>query len=104
MTEHISTTRWTVDIELGERDGQTVARALLHTDDPTHLVGTGEAALLPDTYDVPEIGYEVAAGRALVALGSQLLAEATGDVEGVGGVGQDRARSEGSAASHRPRS
>ncbi|MBO0727918.1 MAG: DUF1876 family protein [Acidimicrobiaceae bacterium] len=56
----------------------------LHTDDRTNLTATGTAYLSPkDPYDVPEIGYELAAGRALVALGERLIAAGSDDVQGV---------------------
>lgn len=81
MTTHIQTTRWTVDIALDERDGQTVAKATLHTDDRIELVGTGVAVLSPlEAYDIPVVGFEVAAGRALASLGGQLLAAGMNDV------------------------
>jgi hypothetical protein len=84
MTEHIQTTHWTVDIEIGDREGQAVAHARLHTDDLTILTGKGTASLSPaDPYDVPEIGFELSAGRALVALGERLIAAGTDDLEGV---------------------
>jgi hypothetical protein len=80
MTENV--TRWSVDLYLGEIDGRTHAEARLTTDDTSSVTATGVATLSPhDHYDVPEIGYELAAGRALAALAEQLLSTALDDVE-----------------------
>src|SRR5690348_6037568 len=57
--------RWTVTIEIDEHDGRTRARARLHTEDCDRLVGVGLARLNPTDQDVPEIGDELAAARAL---------------------------------------
>lgn len=80
---HVITDTWSVDIFIGERDGQTHAEARLHTGDRTHLVGTGTARLNPKDHDVPEIGEELAAARALSELAHHLLAAAADDIEGV---------------------
>jgi hypothetical protein len=78
-----TSTTWTAEIFIGERDGKTHAEARLHTDDPTHLVGTGVARLNPEDRDVPEIGAELAAARALSDLAHRLLDAAADDIEGV---------------------
>jgi hypothetical protein len=79
--------RWTVDIYLSEvtRNGsvQTHADARLHTQDATDLRGHGHALKHPDDADVPEIGDELAAARALSDLANQLLVAAAEDVEAV---------------------
>jgi len=78
----LSTQTWTVELLLSERDGTTLAEARLHTGLPTALVATGEARLSPqDPVDVSEIGYELAAARALTKLGAALLSTAEGDVD-----------------------
>jgi Domain of unknown function (DUF1876) len=74
---------WSVDITITERDGRTHARARLHTADATALEATGTARLNPTDRDVPEIGEELAAARALSALAHQLLDTAADDIEGV---------------------
>jgi hypothetical protein len=74
---------WSVEIFIGERDGQTHARARLHTADRTSLEATGTARLNPRDQDVPEIGEELAASRALSALAHLLLDTAASDIEGV---------------------
>ena len=75
--------RWTVDIFIDEDDGRTFAEARLHTGDDTHLVGVGRARLNPADDDIPEIGDELAAARALTDLGHRLLIAAARDIEAV---------------------
>jgi hypothetical protein len=73
---------WTVDVYVGEDDdGQTYAEAALSDDIGNHLLGTGQARLSPEDVDVPEIGDEIAVGRALSNLGNRLLNTAAGDIE-----------------------
>ena len=63
----LSTQKWSVELLLSERDGTTHAEARLHSGLPTPLTATGEARLSPrDPVDVAEIGYELAAARALL--------------------------------------
>lgn len=80
---HPTTDAWTVDIFIAERAGRTHAEARLHTGNRTHLVGTGSARLNPTDRDVPEIGEELAAARALSELAHLLLGAAADDIEGV---------------------
>jgi hypothetical protein len=75
--------RWSVDIYVDEQDGHTYAEARLHTGADTHLKGIGRARLNPADRDIPEIGDEIAAARALSDLGQRLLLAAAGDIEGV---------------------
>jgi len=78
----LTTTTWTVEVFLSERDGRTCAEARLHTGLPEPLTATGFARLSPeDRTDVAEIGYELAAARALAQLGQLLLATAQLDVD-----------------------
>ena len=72
---------WTVDVYVGEDDGQTYAEAALSDDVGNHLLGTGRARLSPEDLDVPEIGDEIAVGRALSNLSHRLLDTAAGDIE-----------------------
>ncbi|MGY1704829.1 DUF1876 domain-containing protein [Geodermatophilus sp. SYSU D00697] len=74
-------TTWTVSIELDEHDGHTRAVARLHTRDTDRLRGVGLARLDPADADVPEIGEEIAAARALSDLSRRLLQTASEDVE-----------------------
>ena len=78
----LTTTTWTVELYLSERDGVTHAEARLLTGLPEPLTATGTARLAPnDPVDVAEIGYELAAARALTSLGDKLLATARLDVD-----------------------
>jgi hypothetical protein len=74
---------WTVDIYVGEEDGKTYAEAALNDDIGNHVLGTGRATLNPVDADVPEIGDEIAVGRALTDLGHRLLTTAAGDIESI---------------------
>ena len=84
--------RWTVTIEIDEHDGRTRAHARLHTPTSDQLVGVGLARLNPADRDVPEIGDEIAAARALSELGHLLLSAAADDLEGVTHVRADLKR------------
>lgn len=80
----LSTQTWTVELLLSEHDGATHAEARLHSGLAAPLTGTGDARLSPhDPVDVAEIGYELAAARALTDLGEALLRTANADVEGL---------------------
>ncbi|WP_066945571.1 DUF1876 domain-containing protein [Streptomyces lushanensis] len=77
------TAEWTARLYLFEEDGRTTARVVLDTG-TTSLAGHGRARCSPDDVDVPEIGDELAAGRALTDLGGLLIQVANRDMEGVG--------------------
>ena len=74
---------WSVQIDIGEHEGTTRATAHLHTGERTSLTGTGTARLNPSDPDVPEIGDELAASRALSQLAHALLDAAADDISGV---------------------
>ena len=74
---------WWVEMFLGEVDGVSTARARLHTRDRAGLSGSGTARVSPREADVPEIGFELAAARALSDLAHQLLIAAADDISGV---------------------
>jgi hypothetical protein len=84
------TKHWTVDIYLTEHSDAEVVRthaeARLHTQDASDLRGRGDARKHPGDVDVPEIGDELAAARALSDLAHQLLSAAADDIEGVTGT------------------
>jgi Domain of unknown function (DUF1876) len=73
--------KWHVTITIDEHDGHTRALARLVTRDSERLTGVGLARLNPADHDVPEIGDELAVGRALVDLGTALLGVAVADVD-----------------------
>lgn len=75
--------RWMVEIYIDERDGETHAEALLKTRDTEKLRGRGRARCNPTDWDVPEIGAELAASRALSDLAHRLLDSAATDIEAV---------------------
>lgn len=75
--------RWTIDIYLDERDGETHAEARLITRDTEKLRGRGRARCNPADWDIPEIGAELAASRALSDLAHRLLDSAATDIEAV---------------------
>jgi hypothetical protein len=75
--------RWTVDIVVDDDRGRTYAEARLHRDAEPEIVGVGRAKLNPSDRDIPEIGDELAAARALSDLGHRLLLAAANDIEAV---------------------
>ena len=79
----LHTREWSAKVFLFEQDGQTRADAVLDTGENT-LHGYGAARCHSGEKDVPEIGDELAAARALSDLGHKLIGAAAGDLEGVG--------------------
>lgn len=79
----IQTRTWTVEITINEHDDErrTYAVALLRTGDDTHLRGEGQARRRPQDVEIPQIGDELAAARALSDLAHRLLDAAAGDIE-----------------------
>jgi len=77
------TRTWTVDITLTEHedDGRTRAAAVLRSGVRNPLRGEGDARRRPTDTDVPEIGDELAAARALADLAYKLLDVTAGDIE-----------------------
>ncbi|MFF3744284.1 DUF1876 domain-containing protein [Streptomyces kronopolitis] len=76
------TGEWAVHLYLFEEDRTTKARAVLDTG-TTSLTGHGRARCQPEDPDVPEIGDELAASRAMSDLAAQLQKTAYDDLEGV---------------------
>jgi Domain of unknown function (DUF1876)/Domain of unknown function (DUF1918) len=74
------TKRWRVDIYLYEDQGSTSANAVLHSDVPGPLDVRGEARRSPADPDMPTVGDEVAAARALRQLADRLLEMASSDL------------------------
>jgi hypothetical protein len=73
-----------VTVDVITHDDQTTARALL-TEDGRTRQGTGDARRKPGDFDVPEIGGELAVGRALVDLGVRLIEDAAHDISSIEG-------------------
>jgi hypothetical protein len=74
---------WKVRLYLSENEGTTKARVVVNTGTTT-LTGHGAAHCNPEDADVPEIGDELAAGRAMHDLGQQLVSTAERDIKGLG--------------------
>ena len=77
------TKTWRVDIYLYEGSHATSAQAVLHGDAPSNLKSLGVTHRNPADPNVPEIGDEVAAARALGRLSQLLLGTAAGDLSDV---------------------
>lgn len=73
--------KWLVEIAIDEHDGCTRARARLHDHRKSGFVGVGYSRRNPADTDVPEIGDELAASRALSKLAYELLFAALTDIE-----------------------
>ncbi|MFI1583671.1 DUF1876 domain-containing protein [Embleya sp. NPDC020630] len=89
-----TTKRWTVDIFLSENTEDDVAdkvtvrthaEARLRTEATAGLRGRGDARKSPVDPNIPEIGDELAAARALSDLAHTLLHNAARDLEAVAG-------------------
>jgi hypothetical protein len=80
-----ATKTWTVQVLIEEEGDVTRADAVLRTGDDTALRGSGRARRNPKDQDVPEIGDELAAARALSHLAHALLEAAAADVEASAG-------------------
>lgn len=78
-----TTKQWRVDIQLDEHDGKTHAKARMHSSSSGSLVGFGSARCNPSDLDIPEIGEELAAARALADLAHLLLDATVNDIDDV---------------------
>ncbi|HEU4543737.1 MAG TPA: dsRBD fold-containing protein [Jiangellaceae bacterium] len=77
-----ATKHWTVDIYIDEHDDDsTRAEARLRTRESTQVKGIGFARRNPHDVNVPEIGDELAAARALADLARRLLQTTAEDIE-----------------------
>ncbi|MEU3029523.1 dsRBD fold-containing protein [Streptomyces incarnatus] len=74
---------WRLNLYLSEHDPDTTARIVLDTGDNV-LESRAEARRSPYDRDMPEIGDELAAGRALIAMGRLLVRAADGDMRALG--------------------
>lgn len=77
------TRTWHVEIYLFEDEASTRAEAVLRTDAGTELRHEGVARRNPRDLDVPEIGDELAACRAVTGLAHDLLEATLMDVAAV---------------------
>lgn len=83
------TKTWHVDVYLYEDAGRTHADAVLTTDAGTELRHDGVARRRPTDREVPEIGDELAACRALFGLAQDLLEASVADVAANDPAGDD---------------
>jgi hypothetical protein len=81
----MTTKSWTVEIRIREDDQQTDAEARLSIDEVEGLLGHGTARRNPTDSNVPAVGDELAAARALSDLSHRLLETAVETLEGVSG-------------------
>ena len=72
---------WSVNILIDEHQGQTRATAKLSAEGRAGWEGVGLARLNPADADVPAIGEELAAARALADLAHQLIETTAADIE-----------------------
>lgn len=79
------TEEWKVGVYLTEEDGKTKARAVLDNG-KTKMVGRGTARCNPQDVEIPAIGDELAASRAMRDLAGQLMRAADRDLAEVGAV------------------
>ena len=77
------TKHWTVDVYLYENEDSTSAQVVLHGDAPHPVTAKGRAERWAGRVDVPEVGDEVAVGRALQRLSDRLLGLASEDLAAV---------------------
>lgn len=82
MDDHAK--RWRANVFLTEDDGETEAHAVLDTGTET-VHGKGAARRNPADSEIERVGAELAAGRALIALGRRLLGLTEQDIEAVEG-------------------
>jgi Domain of unknown function (DUF1918)/Domain of unknown function (DUF1876) len=80
---HVRT--WVVEIQLYETDSETSAHAVLSTGEAVPITSDGHSRRRPGEVNLPEIGDEIAVGRALHHLGELLLTTASGDLAAVHG-------------------
>ncbi|MET9803232.1 DUF1876 domain-containing protein [Streptomyces sp. NPDC006368] len=84
------TLEWQVRLRIAEENGTTRARVTVDTGART-LEGHGTARRNPEDRDVPEIGDELAAGRAMSDAARGLMRAAYRDIGEVGaGLSNDR--------------
>jgi hypothetical protein len=82
IEQHVTT--WTVQLHLSDQEGHTHAEARLMAGTHAWPAVVGQAQLSSvDPEDVAEVGYELAAGRALLELGRQLVEAGLADAADV---------------------
>jgi Domain of unknown function (DUF1876) len=74
---------WQIQIHFEEDDTHTHATATAQLRGEQALTGRGDAYRHPNDRNLPVVGEEIAAARALIELTSQLLHAATAEIERV---------------------
>ncbi|GLV84567.1 hypothetical protein Slala03_42560 [Streptomyces lavendulae subsp. lavendulae] len=77
--------QWQVGVYLDEESGTTTARAVLDNG-TTIMTGRGKARCNPQDVEIPAIGDELAASRAMRDLAGQLMRAADRDLAAMGAV------------------
>jgi Domain of unknown function (DUF1876) len=72
--------QWSVRIDIAESGDDTHVRTTLTTRDGMTIEGAGHARRNPADRSVPEIGDELATGRALIDLGHRLVQLANAEI------------------------
>lgn len=90
------TGEWKVRLHLFEDDGGTTKADVVLDTGATTITGHGRAHCHPADTNVPEIGDELAAGRAMVDLAHQLLETAELDIQGMAAPGLSTHQTTGS--------
>lgn len=81
MYDRVLDTDWHADIAFDEDDTHTHARLCLHLDDGQTMTTRGDAYRHPRDTGQRVVGEEIAAARALIALGTALLQTASAQIE-----------------------
>lgn len=81
MYDRDLTTKWHADITFDEDDTHTHATVCAQLDDLQTMTARGDAYRHPRDGSQPMVGEEIAAARALIALGTTLLQTASAQIE-----------------------
>ena len=81
MYDKVMDNIWHIDVEFAEDDTHTHATVRATRDDGETVTALGDAYRNPKDSGLPLIGEEIAAARALIALGAQLLQRASSRIE-----------------------
>jgi len=80
---HVRT--WRLEVQIFETGDDTTAHVVLRSGEAEPLRADGHATRAPGDLDVPEIGDEIAVGRALRRMADLLMSTASGDLAAVHG-------------------
>jgi hypothetical protein len=83
MYDKVLDNDWHIDIQFDEDETHTHATVRARLDDDDTLTAVGDAFRNPRDISQPMIGEEIAAARALISLGTELLHRAGARIEAV---------------------